>query len=92
MGPWVVAQTYKASMLAFSDINRNRKLGRSPRIPYDGVATFKFKTFPLLSHRSIMTEYSFYNYTKTRQSIRSNKQVVRKDASCVANAEIKYSY
>jgi len=43
-----------------------------------------------------MTEYSFYNCiryrnAKTRQNIRSNQQVVRKDASCVANAEIKYS-
>ena len=46
-----------------------------------------------------MTEYSFYNCIKykyrnitTKQSIRSNYQLVRKDATCVANAEIKYSY
>jgi len=41
---WVVQQTYKASKLAFSDINRNRKLGRSPRSPYVGVATGMLKT------------------------------------------------
>jgi len=40
-----------------------------------------------------MTEYSFYNCityrnAKTRQNIRSHLQVVRKDANCVANAEI----
>jgi len=33
VGPRVVDQTYKASKLAFSDINRNRKLGLSPRSP-----------------------------------------------------------
>jgi len=59
--------------------------------------TFKITTFLYLEHESIMTEYLFYNCiryrnAKTRQNIRNNKQVVRKDASCVANAEIKYSY
>jgi len=39
VGPWMVEQTYKPSKLAFSDINLNRKLGRSPRSPYAGVAT-----------------------------------------------------
>ena len=47
-----------------------------------------------LEHKSIMTEYSFcncvrYRNSKTRQSIRSNWQVVRKYANCVANAEMK---
>jgi len=37
----VVEQTYKASKLAFFDINRNRKLGWSP---YAGVATGLLKT------------------------------------------------
>ena len=40
----MVEQTYKASKLAFSDINRNQKLGRSPRSPYAGVATGLSKT------------------------------------------------
>jgi len=35
----VVAQMYKASNLAFSNINRNRRLGLSPRSPFAGVAT-----------------------------------------------------
>jgi len=39
-----VEQTYKASMLAFSDINPNRSLGRSPRSPCAGVATGLLKT------------------------------------------------
>ena len=33
-----------------------------------------------------------YRNPKTRQIIRSSKHVVSKDANCVANAEIKYSY
>jgi len=45
----------------------------------------------------MMTEYSFYNCiryrnAKTRQNICCNYEVVRKDANCVANAEIKCSY
>jgi len=40
----MVAQTYKASKLAFFDINRNRRLGQSPRSPYAGVATGLLKT------------------------------------------------
>jgi len=39
-----VEQTYKASKVAFSDINCNRKLGRSPRSPCAGVATGLLKT------------------------------------------------
>jgi len=44
-----------------------------------------------------MTEYSFFNCiryrnAKTRQSICSNQQVLCKDANCVANVEIKYTY
>jgi len=59
--------------------------------------TLKITTFLHLERKSIMTEYSFCNCirywnAKTRQNIRSNKQVVRKDANCAANAEIKYSY
>jgi len=38
---WVVEQTYKESKLAFSDVKRNRKHGRSP---YAGVATGLLKT------------------------------------------------
>jgi len=38
---WGVEQTYKASKLAFSDVKRNRKHGRSP---YAGVATGLLKT------------------------------------------------
>jgi len=49
--------------------------------------TFKITTFLHLEHKSIMTEYSFYNSiryrnAKTRQNIRSNYQVVRKDVDC----------
>jgi len=40
----VVAQIYKASKPAFSDINRNRRLGLNPRIPCAGVDTGLFKT------------------------------------------------
>jgi len=40
----VVEQTYKASKLAFSDIKRYRKLGRSPRSPYAGVVAGLLKT------------------------------------------------
>jgi len=40
----VVEQTYKASKLAFSDINRNRRLGLNPRSPYAVVATVLLKT------------------------------------------------
>jgi len=39
MRPWVVALIFIASKLAFSDINRNRRLGLSPRSPGAGVAT-----------------------------------------------------
>jgi len=35
----VVAQMYKPSKLAFSDDNRKRRLGLSPRSPGAGVAT-----------------------------------------------------
>jgi len=35
----VVEQIYKASNIAFSDVNRNQKLGRSPRSPSAGVAS-----------------------------------------------------
>jgi len=40
----VVAQVYKASKLAFTDINRNRRLGLSPRSPCAGVTTVLLKT------------------------------------------------
>jgi len=40
----VAEQTYKASKVTFSDINRDRKLGRSPRSPYARVATGLLKT------------------------------------------------
>jgi len=43
VGLWVVAQIYKACKLAFSDINRNRRLGLRSRSPYVGVATRLFK-------------------------------------------------
>jgi len=33
------APAYKASKLAFSDVNRNLKLDQSIRSPYGGVAT-----------------------------------------------------
>jgi len=36
--------------------------------------------------------FAWHRNAKTRQSICSNWQVVCKDANCVANAEIKYSY
>jgi len=42
--PWVVAQIWKASKLAFSNINRNRRLGLSPRCPCSGVAHWVVKT------------------------------------------------
>jgi len=41
MGPWVVAQIYKGSELAFSGINHNQRLGLSP---FAGVATGLLKT------------------------------------------------
>jgi len=41
MGPWVVAQIYKGSKLAFSGINSNQRLGLSP---FAGVATGLLKT------------------------------------------------
>jgi len=76
--------------------NTASKTGESDTTLIPVLNTFKITTFPHLEQRSIMTEYSFYNCiryrnAKTRQNIRSNQQVVRKDASCVANAEIKYS-
>jgi len=40
----MVEQKYKASKLTFSYIKRDRKLGRSPRSPYAGVATGLLKT------------------------------------------------
>jgi len=40
----MVEQIYKASKLAFSDINRDRRLGRNSRSPYAGVATGLLKT------------------------------------------------
>jgi len=40
----VVAYIYKASMLAFSDISRKRRLRLSPRSPCAGVATGLLKT------------------------------------------------
>jgi len=40
----VVAQTYKASKLAFSDIIHSPRLGQSPRSPCNGVATGLLKT------------------------------------------------
>jgi len=39
-----VEQTYKASKLAFSDINCNQKLRRSPRSLCAGIATGPLKT------------------------------------------------
>jgi len=39
-----VAQLYKASKLAFSDLNRNRKLGLNPWSPYARVAKGLLKT------------------------------------------------
>jgi len=44
VGPWVVAQVYKASKLTFTDINRNRRLGLSPTSRCAGVATVLLKT------------------------------------------------
>jgi len=44
VGPWVVAQIYKASKLEFSDKDLNRRLGLSPRSPCAGVATGLLKT------------------------------------------------
>jgi len=43
-GPWLVAQICKASKLAFSYINRNRRLGLNPRIPCTGISTGLLKT------------------------------------------------
>jgi len=42
--PMVVAQIYKASLLAFSDINRNQRLRISPRSPCSAVTTGLLKT------------------------------------------------
>jgi len=44
MGPWVVAQIYKATKLAFSNINRIRGLGLRPRSPCAGVGSGLWKT------------------------------------------------
>jgi len=40
----MVTQIYKASKLAFSDINRNRRLRLSPSSPCAGVTTELLKT------------------------------------------------
>ena len=40
----MVAQTYKASKLEFSDTNRNRRFELKPQNPCAGVATGALKT------------------------------------------------
>ena len=44
VGPRMEAQIYKADKLAFSDINRSRRLGRRPTGLFVGVATGLLKT------------------------------------------------
>jgi len=85
VGPWVVALIYKASKLAFSDINRYRRLWPSPRSPCAGTATGLLKTPRTqlknrqkwhsidicLKHRSNKTDYSFYNCMRYRWAVSS---------------------
>jgi len=67
VGQRAVVQTYKASKHAFSDINRNRKLGRSP---YAGVATGLLKTpRTQLEKQAKMTQHSYLSYTYSKAQL-----------------------
>jgi len=66
----VVEQTYKASKLAFSDINRNRKLGLSPRSPGAGVATGLLKTpWTQLKKQAKMTQHWYLSWTHSKSPL-----------------------
>jgi len=76
---------------------QRKKTGKNATAFIPVLNTFKITTFLYLEHKNIMAEYPLYNCIsyrngKTRQSMCSNYQVVRKDANCVANAEIKNTY
>jgi len=66
----VAEQTYKLSKLAFSDINRNRRLGRIPRRPYTIVATGLLKTiWTQLQKQAKMTQHWYLSQTHSKSQL-----------------------
>jgi len=72
-----VGQIYKASKLAFSDINRNRRLRPSPRSPCAGVATGPLKTpRTQLKKRAKTTQHGYLSKITTFPHLEHRSNII----------------